>query len=483
MMRQPRRGIMRQELSGILTSRDTKTHIVHEVVLPRGAARLRVRLEHPRGAGYGHMLCLSLFDSRGFRGSGHRDGILNGHGVVHEVELATGGATPGYFAGPVPAGPLRLVIHAHRIVEGEAFRYRFSVEGEGLPPEAPAPHPRSPKMPAPNQCETRSSTPRFGEPEPPLSTGSGWRRGDLHAHTVHSDGTWDVRGLLCGAREAGLDFVALTDHNTTSPLADIEESGDTRLLVIAGLELTTFRGHALGLGTREWIDWGVLRPDWSIDAAAEEVRRGGGLFVIAHPMAEGDPVCTGCDWRYDEMMPGSARAMEVWNGPWTCDSNNERALAQWYEWLDRGMRIVATAGSDAHEPGGFSGRIGRNVVWSKGLTERAIIASIEAGRSYLSSGPVLELHAAAGGRIAMMGETIAASSADVSVRWEGCPPGSILRLIGDGAVVAEESCESGGERHWAGVSVRWFTAEIRDGDGSLLAITNPVYLQQGGRPS
>ena len=95
--------------------------------------------------------------------------------------------------------------------------------------------------------------------------------------------------LLREARDAGLDFVALTDHNTTSHLAGIEELSDPRPLVIPGMELTTFHGHALSLGTRDWIDWGVLRPD-AMAAAAAEVGRLGGVFVIASPAA---PAATG----------------------------------------------------------------------------------------------------------------------------------------------------------------------------------------------
>ena len=77
--------------------------------------------------------------------------------------------------------------------------------------------------------------------------------GDLHTHTVHSDGNWDVPGLLAGARQAGPDFLAITDHNTVSHLAGLGENTGQPPLVVAGMDLTIFRGHALGLGTRRWI--------------------------------------------------------------------------------------------------------------------------------------------------------------------------------------------------------------------------------------
>jgi hypothetical protein len=449
--------MMRQEHAGILTVSDLKTHVAHETVLPGGAARLRVRLEHPRGPGLGHMLCLTLFDSSGFRGSGHRDGTVNGSDIVHEVHVSPDVVTPGYLPGPVPAGALQIFIHVHRIMPDAVCRYRLVVEWD----EGPVPGARA-------KAAARASPPRAaGRPA--------WYRGDLHAHTVHSDGDWDIPAFLGEAREAELDFVALTEHNTTSHLAAIEEMSDPKLLVIAGMELTTFHGHALSLGTREWIDWGVVRND-GMSGIFGDVRRQGGLFVIAHPQAQGDPVCTGCDWRYDGMMPGPAPAVEIWNGPWAGDSNNERALALWYEWLSQGRRLVATAGSDAHGAGGLRAKTGRNVVWSEGLTEEAILGSIAAGRLYLSVGPHLELAAVSGGSEAGMGETIAAGSADFRADWQGCPSGSLLRLVGDGTVLAEGRAEDEGPRRWEGIRARWCVAELRDRSGDLLAVTNPVYL-------
>jgi hypothetical protein len=455
---------VRQEFTGSLTVSDQKTHVTHETVLPRGAARLRVRFEHPRGPGLGHMLCLSLFDSYGFRGSGHRDGAVVGSDIIHEVFVSPDSATPGYLPGPVSAGTLRLIIHAHRIIAGESCPYRLVVEWE----EGPVPSSHSARTPA---------APRAAPPR--AASKPAWYRGDLQAHTVHSDGDWDIPAFLGEAWEAGLDFVALTEHNTTSHLTAIGELSDPKPLVIAGIELTTFRGHTLSLGTREWIDWGVMRDD-GMSGIAADVQRQGGLFVIAHPRAEGDPVCTGCDWRFDEMMPGVAPAVEVWNGPWAGDSNNESALALWHEWLNQGRRLVATAGSDAHGAGGLCAGVGRNVVWSPDLAEETILGSIAAGHLCLSSGQRLELAAASGGREAVMGQTLAAGSADFRAVWQGCPSSSLLRLVGDGNVLAAGRAESDGTRCWDSVKVRCCVAEFRDRNGEMLALTNPVYLAPAG---
>ena len=43
---------------------------------------------------------------------------------------------------------------------------------------------------------------------------------DLHVHTNHSDGTFTPREALTLASRLGLAAVAITDHDTTSALAE-----------------------------------------------------------------------------------------------------------------------------------------------------------------------------------------------------------------------------------------------------------------------
>ena len=45
-------------------------------------------------------------------------------------------------------------------------------------------------------------------------------RGDLHMHTVESDGKDDIRTMAAAAREAGLEYVAITDHSKSLAMAN-----------------------------------------------------------------------------------------------------------------------------------------------------------------------------------------------------------------------------------------------------------------------
>jgi 3',5'-nucleoside bisphosphate phosphatase len=61
---------------------------------------------------------------------------------------------------------------------------------------------------------------------------------DLHTHSSVSDGTDTPAALLAAAADAGLDAVALTDHDTTDGWAAAETSRPTGLTVVPGMELS-----------------------------------------------------------------------------------------------------------------------------------------------------------------------------------------------------------------------------------------------------
>jgi PHP family Zn ribbon phosphoesterase len=77
-------------------------------------------------------------------------------------------------------------------------------------------------------------------------------RADLHIHTCLSpcgELTMSPRAVARRAREAGLDVIAVTDHNTTeNAYAVIEAAAGTGLAVLPGIEMTTAEEvHILGL--------------------------------------------------------------------------------------------------------------------------------------------------------------------------------------------------------------------------------------------
>ncbi|MGC8781848.1 MAG: CehA/McbA family metallohydrolase, partial [Anaerolineae bacterium] len=308
----------------------------------------------------------------------------------------------------------------------------------------------------------------------------GWYRGDLHTHTVHSDAEGlSVADLLAMARRAGLDFVFLTDHNTTAGHAEMEAAAGDGFLPAVGLELTTFWGHAVCLGTRDWVDWRIRPGTGEMARTADAIYAAGQVFIIAHPQSPGDPCCTGCAWRFGDMMPGNARLVEIWNGPWAGDSGNEASLALWYDWLNQGYRLIATAGSDTHAATDYDRRPGFNAVYADALTEAALLKALLAGHLYLSAGPQVTLEARdEAGATRMMGDT-AVGPAEFILTWAACPPDARVRVIVDGKLLVERPAAPGAGMHaWrmAPADGHWVLVEIRSREGQMLAITNPIFV-------
>ena len=443
------------KFAGHLTARDCKRYIQHEFVVPAGCGRIDIDFGYApqRVQGIKNLLTLIVFDPHGFRGARHRGG------TAHHVTLSATEATLGYQPGPLPAGMWIVEVDTHMIMPGETVSYTLDVMlTEGVTNDAVAPREHVPAI---------------------ARTQAGWYRGDVHTHSDHSDAhDFPVADLLQMARDAGLDFVFLTDHNTVSGLLEMDAATDGMLLAAGGIELTTYWGHALCLGARKWVDWRI-RPgtgDMARVAAATYAQRQ--VFIIAHPQADGEPGCTGCSWRFGEMMPGDARVVEIWNGPWGCDSNNEKALTLWYDWLNQGLRLAATAGSDAHGLRDYASGPGFNVIYAEALSEAALLEGVLAGRLYLSSGPQLTFQAQSDdGATWMLGDTVT-RPATFAVHWRDCPPDAVVRVIVNGRLLSALPAGIEGAHTWTLTpdQADWVTVEIRDKSGVMLAVTNPIFL-------
>lgn len=78
---------------------------------------------------------------------------------------------------------------------------------------------------------------------------------DLHTHSCHSDGELEPAALVDAARSAGLAILALTDHDTTSGIAEAERRArEIGLTLVPGVELSVNEDagrtqmHLLGYG-------------------------------------------------------------------------------------------------------------------------------------------------------------------------------------------------------------------------------------------
>ena len=219
--------------------------------------------------------------------------------------------------------------------------------------------------------------------ELPARPGHRWLAGDLHAHTVHSDGALTVPELARLAAEQGLDFLAVTDHNTVSHHAELGwASARYGITLIPGQEVTTDSGHAGALGDLGWVDFREPADSW---LAATE--RGGGLLSVNHPI--------GGHVSWLKPMRRKPPLVEVWHWSWL-DPRWTNTMAWWLAW-DPGA--VPVGGSDWHRPGADAVP-GTPTTWVESAADGAgpadgaagVLAGLRDGRCAISArrdGPVL----------------------------------------------------------------------------------------------
>jgi hypothetical protein len=317
--------------------------------------------------------------------------------------------------------------------------------------------------------------------------GERWWRGDLHMHTVHSDGDWTVPGLISSARSTGLDFIVITDHNTPSHHAEIDRlsKGLKQPLVMRGEEITTYGGHtnAWGLPTGTWIDFRAHPGDAArMSKIVADAHRSGAIISINHPFA----LCGGCSWTYS----GAVRdfdAIEVWNGSW--DPTDELALKMWDEILQSGKRMSAIASSDSHRSLNPIGQPTTHVA-AKSLSQALLLKAIRQGRVYLTekaAGPVITFEAElAIGKLRArlnIGDEVqlrAPETIRFRISTEAVPPGATVSLISNGRVLRSFSARSDNQPEVIEIDCQqdsYFRLEVRDQTKTVLALTNPIYFK------
>jgi hypothetical protein len=440
-------------IADTVTPLDSKTYRTYEFAVPDGIEELNVILDYDPAALEPHSaLNVTLFDPHGFRGAAHR---YEPHQVVR---IGKTSAMPGFSAGEIPAGNWRVDLNIFWVVDSVKESSPYSIKAFGI-----------------KRDEIRAGK------NPAYKSGR-WYCGDFHLHTKHSDGNWTAKELVESARLRGLDFIALTDHNTVTGLPEFCSLGDDSIVLIPGMELTTFFGHALTLGTKQWFDWRTEMNGRTINAVAREIAEAGGLFVVVHADTPSDPTCTGCNWTYEDFDFNLAKIVQVWGGfSWNSrEEHNEACLELWKNWLNKGYHLPAIGGTDAHGADGWRNNSGWTYVWAEKLTQEAIFNAILAGHAYVSSGPSLIIEAvAADGTATMMGGSVASegSSSQLIINWQSSPKAE-LRLIRNGEKIQRSAVFGDGElKTKVDGGAAWCIAELWDAEsGDLLAFTNPIYF-------
>ncbi len=460
-------------LKASFSGRDNHTYREIPFQVPAGTSRITIDVSYT-GREEHTAIDMGLFDPERFRGWGG--------GKQGPVTLSETDATPSYLPGPLPAGTWRLLLGVPNIRAQARSELVAKVYFQG---KAVAP-----------LISTFSSE--------PVRTGPGWYRGDLHMHTGHSDGTCasqsgkvvpcPVFKVVSEAADRHLDFIAVTDHNSTAQYEALRELQPyfDRMVLIPGREITTFEGHANVFGTTEFIDFRVGSASVpQMNDVLSQVARLHALISINHPNDPTGEICMGCKWTATDADLSRIQAVEAVN-----DGNAEGPLSGipfWEEQLNRGFHLTGIGGSDTHKPDDKSrpnSGIGypTTVVQAGALSERAILDGIRAGHVFIdvkgTADRLLELTANASGITAAAGDTIKpAPGAEIrfsvhtthagGAKTEVIEDGHVAPLLSESVIRDDDSRQSfsitaDGRHHWARINVR-------DPDGHLILVGNPIY--------
>ncbi len=264
-----------------------------------------------------------------------------------------------------------------------------------------------------------------------------WYKGNTHTHTLNSDGDSTPDDVVKWYREHGYQFVVLTDHNflTNVEALDALHGADEKFLVIKGEEVTDrFDGRSLhvnGLDVATKVDpQGGDSVVSVLQRNVDAIRAANGIPHINHPNF-------GWSVTADELAQVRRnRLFEVYNGhPVTNDFGGGGVAgmeAAWDQILSSGLLLYGIAVDDAHtfkQPGNPDvagpGR-GWVMVRAERLEARALLAAMERGDFYASTGVVLDDY------------QVTRESMTVSVRVAGSSKYTI-QFIGTGGRVLSES--------------------------------------------
>lgn len=257
----------------------------------------------------------------------------------------------------------------------------------------------------------------------------GWYAGDVHHHTIYSDGYQTPAEVAYAMQGTGLSWGILSDHNSDAGTTEWLSTETKEFLPVHGHEITTepsdiSKDNGYGHLNQSFIEkpngknysdpniWARERFDGHEDVQAmiDNTHKQKGFIAINHPFQS-------WDWsgRYKSWgLVKNFDAIEVWNGepPYGYTTNdwdtnhiniNTWAVQAWFSYLNTGMKMPGIAGSDCHDIYGINAYPKGEFYWTTTtgnartyahlgkLSRKEIQNSLSSGSLFLTSsfGPLL----------------------------------------------------------------------------------------------
>jgi hypothetical protein len=349
--------------------------------------------------------------------------------------------------------------------------------------------------------------------------------GNLHLHTIASDGTGTHDEVASAAVRAGLDFLIYTDHNVWVDGIDgwyRDPVTNQEILRLMGQEVNDQNlepelNHMLCLFVCKDLQPVAADPQKLIDTVIAE----GGICFLAHPIER--PGMKGIEQTYPWISwdISGYTGIELWNAMtnvkwrlrslrrgifgaylpnWVLSGPFPDMLAKWDELLAGGQKVVAVGSTDAHATVFKKGPLRRRVYPYEYLfrtvnthillteplardVDRArlqIRDALKAGNCFVgydlaSSSRGFTFTATSGSNRAIMGDTL--SLQETAMLSISSPQSVRLRLLKDGQLIAQAK----------GKTLEWQTSEPGIyrveayrrfwGQQRGWVFTNPIYIE------
>jgi predicted metal-dependent phosphoesterase TrpH len=286
-----------------------------------------------------------------------------------------------------------------------------------------------------------------------------WYKGNLHTHTLNSDGDSTPLDVATWYRDHRYHFLILTDHNYFTEIDGLNTTlgARDRFLLIPGEEVTS--RHA-----GKPVHVNALAPDGLVapaegDSMSDTIRRNieailarNGLPSLNHP---------NFGWAMtsqDLIAVEKVTHFEVYNGHPRVNNEggggSEALDDMWNALLDAGRRVYGIAVDDAHHfkqlgPGFSNPGRGWVMVRAESLTAPAIIDALRRGEFYASTGVELASVNATDGELTLE------IKPDADARYT-------TRFIGTGGKVLATSYELRASHR---IDSGWVRARVDDSNG------------------
>ena len=321
---------------------------------------------------------------------------------------------------------------------------------------------------------------------------------DLHTHTAASapamerdfgiadHGVTPVDQVVGVQLAADLDVVFISDHNSVGGHETFVQTANERgVPYVLSEEITTLRwGHfnIYSLRPGELVEFEFGKTPGAYFEQAREA--GASLIQVNHPLySNGGYWYTRSNSGYDANFD----AAEALNGRFGED--DAASIRQLYRFWNDGRRYVATAASDDHDWNddrqGVASRYGtpRTYVHVEGeLSAEALLQSLQAGRAFLTYGPMVYLASTDGARPGDAIQTRGAVTLIARTESVRALDGLRAEWIFNGERIdrvdlqgQQQTISLDHEPTGAG----WYLLRLIDIDGRVRAMTNPIWVESG----